>query len=144
MTIIMSEYAWVCPNKQDSEYALGPKFARILNMGKFWRWQDSQYASVIQRSEYTRIWLDRVLNLSCVLNMPGFWRWQGSEYARVTQGSKYATIWLVRTWICLSISEFTIIGRVVNMYHTIHSARLLYKLMSFYWEIGVFRVWSKI
>ena len=144
MTIIMSEYAWVCPNKQDSEYALGPKFARILNTGKFWRWQDSQYASVIQRSEYTRIWLDRVLNLSCVLNMPGFWRWQGSEYARVTQGSKYATIWLVGTWICLSISELTIIGRVVNMYHTIHSARLLYKLMSFYWEIGVFRVWSKI
>ena len=32
----------------------------------------SQYASVTERSEYDRICLDRVLNISCVLNMPGF------------------------------------------------------------------------
>ena len=63
-------------------------------MPKFWVWQGSQYASVTQRSEYARVCLDRVLNISWVLNIPRFWIWQGSEYARVTQGSKYATIWL--------------------------------------------------
>ena len=43
----MPEYAWMYLNKQDSEYALGPKYAKILNMAKFWIWQDSQYASVL-------------------------------------------------------------------------------------------------
>ena len=37
------------------------------------------------------------------------------------------------------MSEFTKIDRVLNMYHTIHSARSLCKLMSIYWEISVFR-----
>ena len=64
--------------------------------------------------------------------MPGFWIWQGSEYERVTQGSKYATIYL-------NMSEFSIIDRVLNMYHTIHSTRSLYKLMSTYREIDVSR-----
>ena len=32
----------------------------------------TQYATVTQRSEYPRICLDRVLNISWVLNMPGF------------------------------------------------------------------------
>ena len=31
-----------------------------------------QYASATQRSEYARIRLERVLNISWVLNMPGF------------------------------------------------------------------------
>ena len=88
----MPEYVRWCLNKQDSEYALGPKYAKILNMAKFWIWQDSQYVSVTQHSEYARKCLDRVLNISWLLNMPGFWIWQGSEYARVTQGSIYATI----------------------------------------------------
>ena len=61
----------------------------------------------------------------------------GSEYARVTQGPKYATI-------CLNMSEFTIRDRVLNIYHTIYSARSLYKLMSTYWEVGVFRTQSKV
>ena len=60
----MPEYAWMYLNKQDSEYALGPKYAKILNMAKFWIWQDSQYASVTQRSGYVRICLGRVLNIS--------------------------------------------------------------------------------
>ena len=34
ITIII-EYAWMCLNKQDSEYADGPKYAKILNMPKF-------------------------------------------------------------------------------------------------------------
>ena len=31
----MSEYDWMCLNKQDSEYASGPKYAKILNVAKF-------------------------------------------------------------------------------------------------------------
>ena len=31
----MPEYAWMYLNKQDSEYALGPKYAKILNMAGF-------------------------------------------------------------------------------------------------------------
>ena len=49
-----------------------------------------------------------------------------------------------RIWICLNMFEFMILERFVNMYHTIHSARLFYKLMSSYWEMGVFRTLSKI
>ena len=60
---------------------------RVLNMPKFWIWHGSQYASVTQRSEYARIYLDRVLNIFWVLNMPGFWMWHGSEYGRIIQGS---------------------------------------------------------
>ena len=41
----MPEYTWMGLNKQDSEYASGPKYAKILNMAKFWMWQSSQYAS---------------------------------------------------------------------------------------------------
>ena len=37
------------------------------------------------------------------------------------------------------MSEFTIIDRVLSMYYTIYRARSLYKLMSNYLEIGVFR-----
>ena len=42
----MPEYAWICLNKQDSEYALGPKYANILNIAKFWIPKGSQHASV--------------------------------------------------------------------------------------------------
>ena len=49
ITTIIIEYAWMWLNKQDSEYAYGPKYANILNMAKFWTWQGSQYASVSQR-----------------------------------------------------------------------------------------------
>ena len=44
----MSEYVWMCLNEQDFEYASGPKYAKILNMVKFWIWHGSQYASVAQ------------------------------------------------------------------------------------------------
>ena len=46
--------------------------AGILNMPKFRTWQGSQYASTSQHSEYARIHLDRVLNISWFLNMRGF------------------------------------------------------------------------
>ena len=57
------EYAWMCLNKQDSEYVLGPTYAKNLNMAKFWMWQVSQYTSVTQHSEHGRICLGRVLYL---------------------------------------------------------------------------------
>ena len=79
----MPENAWICPYKQDSEYVLGIKYANIVNMAKFWIWQGSQHASVTQRSEYAKIRLSKVLNISRVLNMLGFWIWQGSEYAKM-------------------------------------------------------------
>ena len=41
----MPKYAWMCLNKQDSEYSSGPKYTKILYMAKFWIWQVSQYAS---------------------------------------------------------------------------------------------------
>ena len=59
----MAEYAWMCLYKQDSEYASGSKYAKLLNIAKFWIWQGSQYASVTRRSEYARKCLDRVLNI---------------------------------------------------------------------------------
>ena len=60
----MPKYVWMCPYKQDSEYASGPKYAKIVNMAKFLIWQGSQYESVTQRSEYARTCLDRVLIIS--------------------------------------------------------------------------------
>ena len=47
---------------------------------------------------------------------------------KVTQGSKYAMIWLnvlIGKLISQKISEFTIINRLLNMYHTIHSDKLM-------------------
>ena len=132
----MPEYAWMCLYKQDSAYASHPKYAKILNMAKFWIWQGSQYASVTQRSEYARICFHRVLNML------------GSKYARILNMQvlhrvlimpHYSWIYLNRTWICLNMFGFTLMDRVLNIYHTIHRARSLYKLMSTYWEIGVFR-----
>ena len=41
-----------CLYKQNSEYALDPKYAKILNIAKFWMWQGSQYANISQHSEY--------------------------------------------------------------------------------------------
>ena len=90
----MTEYVRMGLNKQDSEYAWGPKYANVFNMAKFWIWQDPQYVRATQRSEYARKCFDKILNISWVVNMLVFWIWQGSEYARVTQGSKYATVWL--------------------------------------------------
>ena len=132
----MSEYAWICLNKQDSENVLSPKHAKILNREKFWIWQGSRYVSVTQHSEYPRICLDRVLNISQFQNMPGFWIWQGSEYAReqelhrVLNMPQYGWICLTRTSICLNMPEFAIIDKVLNMPHTINSVKSLFKLMS--------------
>ena len=97
-----------------------------------------QDASVTQPTEYARKCLDRVLNISWVLNMPGFWIWKVlnmQELHRVLNKPQYDRIRLNRTWICLNMSEFSIIDRVLNMYHAIHSARSLQNLTSTYGEI---------
>ena len=62
ITIII-EYAWICLNKQGSNYTYVPKHAKILNMAGF---------SIWERSECGRIYFDRVLNTYRVLNMSGF------------------------------------------------------------------------
>ena len=61
----MPEYAWMCVNKQDPEYTSCLKYTEILNVAKSLIWQGSQYASIIQRSEYASICLDRAVNISC-------------------------------------------------------------------------------
>ena len=86
----MPEYVWMYLHEQDSEYASSPKYARILNMTKFYICE----VSVTRRSEYATICLHKSLNISWVLNMPGFWIWQGSDYERDTLCFKYAAIWL--------------------------------------------------
>ena len=122
---------------------------RLLNIPNFQIWQGFQYASVTKHSENARICLDRVLNISWVLDA----RIKDSEYGRVLNMqelhrvldmSQYGCVRVNRTWICLNMSEFKIIDRVLNMYHTRHGARSLYMLMSTYWETGVFRTRSKI
>ena len=61
----MPEYAWMFRYKYYYEYALGPKYAEILNMAKFWIWQDMLWPSYeyILGSKYARI-----------LNMEQFWK----------------------------------------------------------------------
>ena len=53
----------MCLYKQNSEYASGPKYVKILNMEKFLILQGSQHASVTQYSEYARICRYRVLSI---------------------------------------------------------------------------------
>ena len=50
----MPEYTWICLNKQDSEHASSPKYAKILNIAKFWIWQGSQYANIMQGAKYVQ------------------------------------------------------------------------------------------
>ena len=87
------EYAWMCLNKQDSEYASGPKYAKILNMAGLsicegytvlWifhnmAWQSSEY---ISGSKYSSVL--NMQGLHRVLNMPQYvWIFdnrQGSEF----------------------------------------------------------------
>ena len=100
------EYAWICLNKRNSEYASGPKYAKILNMPKIWIWQGSEYSSVTQRSEYAIICLDRDLSISRVLYMPEFWIWQGSEYLSVIQCSEYTIIKLKMPALDVNMPEY--------------------------------------
>ena len=66
------------------------------------------------------------------------------ELLSVLNIPKYGWICLNRTGICLSMPEFAVIERVLNMSHTIHSVKSHCRLRSTYWEMGVFRTLSKI
>ena len=68
----MPAYAWEFLNKQDSEYAY-TKYAKSLNLTKFWIWQGSQYAICFTAFRIVRIFL----------------AWQSSKYI---SGSRYASI----------------------------------------------------
>ena len=103
-----------------------PNMPWVLNMSKFGRWQSSEYGRVLD------MWV-----LHSVLNMPeyalkefwiylGFYICQDSKYWRVLNMQElhralnmpqYGWICQNRTWICLNISEFTIIDSVLNMYY---------------------------
>ena len=125
------ECAWMCLYKQDSEYFSGSKYAKILNMIEFWILQGSQYASVKQRSECARLYM---FWQSYIRIYIGFLICQDSEYGRVLNMQELyrfldipqnGWICLNRTWICLNMSEFTIIDKHLSMYCTIYSARKL-------------------
>ena len=114
---------WICLG------SLGPLYVKILKMAMFWisqnlSWQSSEYISEYI-SEYAAIL--SMQELPRVLNMP-----------------QYDWICLNRMWICLNMSEFTIIDMLLNMYHIIHRVKLFHKLISTYWEIAISRTWSKI
>ena len=86
--------------------------SRVLNMpglesmSKFWIWQRSAYGRVFNMRA-----LHSILDISDVLNMPGFWIW----LHKVLNMPQYGWIYLNKTWICLNMSEFTIINRCLNM-----------------------------
>ena len=81
VTIII-EYAWICLNKEGSEYTSGSKYAKILNR------LGSQYVSVTQRSEYVKIYIT----------------WQSSEYI---SSSKFVRILnMAGFWTCRSYTGF--------------------------------------
>ena len=81
----MPAYAWEFLNKQDSEYAYS-KYAKSLNLAKFWIWQGSQYAICFTAFQIVRIFL----------------AWQSSKYIKVTQG---ATMWLNVSVLDVNIPE---------------------------------------
>ena len=127
----------ICQTSEKDKFLNLPGFSKCECYAALWKchnipWKSSEYisgskcASILrQGSKYVR-----QQELHRVLNMP-----------------KYSWIYLNRTWICLNMSEFTIIDKVLNMSHVIHSARSLYKLMSNYWKMGESRtvkdlIWS--
>ena len=51
MITIIIEYAWMCLHKQDFKYALGLKYAKILNCGRVLNMQ--MLHSMLNMPEYT-------------------------------------------------------------------------------------------
>ena len=83
----MAEYVWMWLNQQ--QYALNPKYDKIMNMVKFSICERSTAISICQNC------LERVLNIFWVLNIPGFW-----ILHRVLNMPKYGT-WICR--ICMNV-----------------------------------------
>ena len=104
------------------------------------------WALYTQHSECARICLGRILNISWVLICQVFECGRVlnmQESHRVLNMPQYGWICQNRI-ICLNMSVFMVKVRVLNMYHTILSAKSPFKLMGTYWEIHIFRTWLKI
>ena len=71
----------------ESEYVKN-EYTKILKKARFWILQGSQYASVTQRSDYVRVYLDRI-RTEYIL---------GSNYARILNMAEF--------WICKSYTGF--------------------------------------
>ena len=98
------------------------KYGRILNMGAL--------HSTPNMLEYalTEFWI-----------YPRFEIWKDFEYGRVLNMQELHMV------LHLNMSEYAITDRVLNMSPTVvRSMKSLYKLMSIYWEMVVFRVLSRI
>ena len=124
----------------------------LINMLKF-RWQSPEYCRVFNiRALHSNLNIaNYALTEFCIYLR--FSICQYSEYGsvlniqrirRVLHMPQDDWIFLNKTWICLNMSEFTIIDRALNMSNTIQSERSPYKLMSSYWKMGVFRTLSNI
>ena len=120
-----------CVYIQDSKCASGFKYA------KFWILQSSQYDRILNCQAMPWHSFEYILQrLSWFLNMPGFWICKSyTGFYIYHNTTKY--VWIRREYA--SMFEFKIKGSVLNVYRTVHIANSLYKLMSTYWEIGIFR-----
>ena len=135
-----------------SEYVLGFKYVRVLNICKFLLlWQGSEY-----------VWstILRVLNKSSVLNMLGLRTLQGCEYEGYTgcwiclNMPNYPLIMSQYAQMCLNNSEYDGIcciylkkksaeyARILNVSSAVYSIRSLYKFLSSYQDRGVFKMKS--
>ena len=92
----------MCLNKQYSEYASGPKYAKILNMAKFWTWQGVNMRALhsvlnMPEHDFTELWIYLV-----------FWICQVSEYGRVLNMQELRKVLNMPQygWICLSRREY--------------------------------------
>ena len=99
----MPEYAWMCLYEKDYK-CVGPKYAKIVNMTKFWTWQGSQYAN----GSYSAFWIYQ--------NM----FWQSSEYIL---SFKYARVLSMQeSYICHNMAPYVWIG---HKYAWIYGTRAL-------------------
>ena len=90
----MPQYAWMPLNKQDSEYAWCPKYAKVLYIGKFWMLQASEYAMVTQLFEYA------IAEFQVYL---GIYIYKDSEYERALNMQELHNVLIMPqySWRCL-------------------------------------------
>ena len=130
----------------------------VLNMAKFWIWQSSEYGrvlklralhSILNMPEYalTEFWIYLGFSMcqdsECGSQCASAWLLNMQKWHKIQSMPQYGWICLKRTWICMNMSIFDNRGGS-DLYHTIHSARSLCKLMSTYWEIVIFRTASRV
>ena len=153
LSIIFYYHYWMCMNMH--EYAWTNKIFKmspLLNMSKLWAWPSSEYdrvfnmrvlQNILNMPEYalTELWIYLRFEYTSILNMGVLWICKSYTVLNIPQ---YCWIYLNGTWICLNMSEFTVIDTILNMPHTRHSLRSIYKLISSYWKMSVFKTLSMI